>query len=328
MFMPTCFGTQLDPSLLSDTINDVLAIATRLLDTRFVAVSRVEGATCTVMAVIDKQRRVRPGTTSQLDDTLCARMLEQNQPLQIDDVRLLPAASQVAVCLLDIPIEAYLGVPLRLEVGRVFGSLWAAHEAPYQFSPADVRMLSLLARLLTHEIEAAAAQRHHKRIEQVMATQANIDPMTGLFSRDGFLHALAEEAAWRHQFPHAYTVAVLGLGAYTSADPRKTEAVHQGFADMLMRTARLVDYCGRIDDLSYAVLLPNTTVHESQDWQQRIRAEVDAWNRVHRSVNMTFDVTLGIADSHEAPGWNHGIPAVLERAQQRMREVKNDTARE
>jgi GGDEF domain-containing protein len=323
MFMPDSFGMQLDSGVLSDTINDILGIAARLFTTRIVAVSRIEGTTCTVMALIDQQRQLRPGTILHIDDTFCVHMLEQNQPWQIDDAAALPEAQQRASHALGIPLQAYLGVPLRLPAGRVFGSLWAADSEPHSFSTADVRMLSLLARLLTYELEYSATQQHRKRIEQVMATQVNIDPLTGLFSREGFLSALNEEATWRHRFPDAYTVAVLALQMDTpELESSKAEVIHQGLADILMRTARLVDYCGRIDDATYAVLLPNTTMGESTDWQQRLRTEIDAWNRVHRSVDLTFDIVLGIADSHETLDWSQSSSAVLERAQQRMLESR------
>lgn len=84
MLMPTDWGAQPDSGLFLATLDEVLGTAARLLATRMVAVSRVEGTTCTLMGVIDHKRQIRPGTVLHIDDTFCAQMLEQNAPLQIN----------------------------------------------------------------------------------------------------------------------------------------------------------------------------------------------------------------------------------------------------
>ncbi len=308
MLMPTDWGAQPDSDLFLATLDEVLGTAARLFATRMVAVSRMEGTTCTLMAVIDHKRQIRPGTVLHLDDTLCAQMLEQNAPLQINDISALPNAKQYTINPLNIPVNAYLGVPLCLANGRVFGSLWTIDSRPYAFTPSDVRMLSLLARSLTHELESAVQHQHDMRIQQLQATHADIDPLTGILGCDGFKQALRDIAAQPAHAP--YSVVVVKINPLTPSRIR-SDIAHQGLVDALMRTVRLVDCCGRIDDSMYAVLLPNTTEADSQTWQQRVCAEVDAWNRVHRNVDLVFEIVLGAADSSQGAD-------VLERARKQI----------
>ncbi len=315
MLTPTNMETRPDQSLLANTLDDVLSTAARLFNTRLVGVSRIEGTSCTVMALIDHERQIRPGAVLHVDDTLCGTMLQQSEPLQINDISALPNAEDHASNPLGIPVKAYLGVPLRFNDGRVFGSLWTVNNEPYAFTPSEVRMLRLLGRSLTHELENVAAQQHQKRIEQLQATRMDIDPLTGVLGRDGFLAVIDDQSIWRST-SDAYTVAVVKLHPLTTSRAR-IDMAHQALADMIMRTMRLIDYCGRIDDMTYAVLLPQMTCTASEAWHQRLCTEIDAWNRMHRNADLAFETMLGVADSTEVVD-HHNSVQVLERARQRV----------
>ncbi len=315
MLTPPFGETRPDQSLLEDTLDDVLGTAARLFPTRLVAVSRIEGTSCTLMALVDHQRQIRPGAVLHVDETFCGTMLEQGGPLQINDIGALPNADRYATNAPGIPISAYLGVPLRFSGGRVFGSLWTVNSEPYAFTAHDVSILQLLGRSLTHALENVAEQQHHKRIEQLQAIRMDVDPLTGVLGRDGFLAVLADQSTWRPTFD-AYTVGVVKLDPLTDS-PARINMAHQALADMVMRTMRLIDYCGRIDDMTYAVLLPNTTRNTSEGWQQRLHAEIDTWNRIHREADLAFEVMLGVADSSEVDEESDSL-AVLHHARRRV----------
>lgn len=314
MLTPAYWETQPDSNAFAETLDDVLGTAARLFNTRLVAVSRVEGVHCTLVAVIDHQRQIQPGLVLPLNDTFCSAMLEHNAPLHLNNISALPNAAPPATNPLRIPIEAYLGSPLRLASGRVWGSLWTVNTEPYPFTANDVRMISLLARSLTHELETVTAQQHRKRIEQLQATRMDIDPLTGVLGHDGFHTVLNDQAIWR-QGTSAYTVAVIKLEPDTNVHG---DVVHQGLADMVMRTIRLTDYCGRIDTTTYAVLLPNTTRDESETWQQRLSVEVDTWNRMHRVAGLAFEIELVVAQSSEVAGGDEDGLLVLQHARQQL----------
>ncbi|HYI20213.1 MAG TPA: GAF domain-containing protein, partial [Solirubrobacteraceae bacterium] len=78
-------------------------------------------------------------------DTLCDRMLAGAIPNAIGDVSATPGASDAVNA---SAVGAYVGVPVRLGDGRVYGSLCCVSHGPATaLAPRDVKMLEVLARL-------------------------------------------------------------------------------------------------------------------------------------------------------------------------------------
>lgn len=320
MFKPA-LPTVARSATLSDVAEGILDVVAQLLDTRLAVVSRIESTTYTIMAVVDQHHAIQPGQIYDLSDTFCMQMLETGQPLCINDTRHAPASLGAIPNALELNIRSYLGVPLSMADGRVFGSLWAADTTARKFSDHDVALLQLFARLLTHEIDQAAETRHNERIEQVMSMQPNIDPLTGLMTRDSFAATLAREAVRRSRFGGVYAVAVLVIDHTDTGrdrnDAHTLDAVRQGLADMLMRTSRLVDCCARVDNDAFAVLFLETSAGGVSAWRERIEAAIDAWNRMHATSELALSVNIGIADCHDTPNWTNRSTEMLDLAQQR-----------
>lgn len=300
---------------LSDVVEGVLDIVARLLNTRLVAASRIEGVTYTVMAVVDRHHTLGPGQLYNVFDTFCLHMLETGQPLRIDDATQAPLPFRGIPQTLELNVRAYLGVPLLMADGRVFGSLWAADTVARSFTDDDLALLQLFARLLAPELSAHMQLRHTERLEHIQALYGSIDVQTGLLARDGFETLLAREAARRDRYGNVYAVAVLQLEP--GWHPQVGDTLHQALTDILMRTSRLVDCCARIDDHLFGVLFVETTTAGVREWRRRIDAAVDAWNRLHVARDMELRCQFGIADcmDEQVPAGQH--LALLELAMQR-----------
>lgn len=307
---------------LGDVVDGILHVVAQLLNARLAVIARVEDTTYTVMAVVDQHHAVRPGQMYNLQDTFCVHMLETGHPLHIADTLHVPGPLRCVPTLLELNVRSYIGVPLSLADGRVFGSLWAADTDAYRFDEQDLALLQLFARLLTHELDQDAQSRHQERIEQVASMQADIDPLTGLLSRTSFEAMLARETARRSRYGGVYAVAVLQIDSTPNFPPpdadHAVDSLRQGLADILMRTSRLVDCCARIDNDRFAVLFLETTASGVAAWRTRIETAIDAWNRVHAASDLALDVRIGIADCHDAPPWLRRTTAMLDLAQQRV----------
>ncbi len=113
---------------------------------------------------------VDPGPGLPLGITYCARMVAGQLPQLIPDtaaepgVRDLPATERAA-------IGAYIGVPLRLSDGTVFGSFCcASHQAQPDLTQRDVQFMEVLADLLTGELDREHQWNQTRRlIERVLA---------------------------------------------------------------------------------------------------------------------------------------------------------------
>ncbi len=307
---------------LSDVVEGILDVVARLFHTRLAVVARIESTTYTVMSVVDQHHTLRPGQIYPLHDTFCMHMLEQGQPLCISDITQAPMPFRFLPNRLELNIRSYIGVPLYMADGRVFGALWAADPGVRLFSEQDVAMLQLFARLLRHELDQDAQTRHTERIEQVQSMHTAIDQLTGLLARDSFEAALAkEDLRWSHH-GNFYAVAILTITqperAENTPGTQRCETLRQGLADILMRSSRLVDYCARIDTDEFAVLFADTTADGVEVWRTRVQSAIESWNRVHVTRGLVLNVSMGIADCYDAADQGQQNMTVLELAQQRV----------
>lgn len=105
------------------------------------------------------------GDAFPLEDTYCRRMVAGEIPNVIPDARAnsvlkdLPSAGDAAV-------RAYIGVPVQLPTGRIYGTLCCASHHPMErLEGTDVRFLRVLARLLADDLD-----RQEQPVEVAVAT--------------------------------------------------------------------------------------------------------------------------------------------------------------
>ena len=104
-----------------------------------------------------------PGTTVPRTDTLCDRMLRGRIGNVVSDVASTPGADDATR---SVGVGAYVGVPVRLVDGTVYGSLCCVSDHP---SPGlrerDARLLDVLARIIADQIDRERQQRREARLE-------------------------------------------------------------------------------------------------------------------------------------------------------------------
>jgi anti-sigma regulatory factor (Ser/Thr protein kinase) len=97
------------------------------------------------------------GTRVALDDTYCRRMLDEEIPAAVPDADAEPVLRALREVEPSRPL-AYLGVPLQLSSGRVYGTLCAASEsARDELRDRDIAFMRVLARLLADVLERPPA---------------------------------------------------------------------------------------------------------------------------------------------------------------------------
>jgi anti-sigma regulatory factor (Ser/Thr protein kinase) len=93
------------------------------------------------------------GKRVPLADTFCRRMLNEEVSPVIPDSREEPAL-QESPGTQDSPVIAYVGVPLQLSTGRVYGTLCCASDQPRQeLDERDLAFMHVLARMLSDLLE-------------------------------------------------------------------------------------------------------------------------------------------------------------------------------
>ena len=87
------------------------------------------------------------GDSLPLSDSYCVRMVNGEIPNAIPDARRHPTTRDLARAT-NGTIGSYVGVPVRLPKGDLYGSLCSASRAARPISPETVRLLSVLAGLI------------------------------------------------------------------------------------------------------------------------------------------------------------------------------------
>jgi anti-sigma regulatory factor (Ser/Thr protein kinase) len=96
------------------------------------------------------------GTRVALEDTYCRRMLDGEIPSAVPDAAAEPVLRALREAEPSRPL-AYLGVPLQLSTGRVYGTLCAAStQAHDDLRERDAAFMRVLARLLADALERPA----------------------------------------------------------------------------------------------------------------------------------------------------------------------------
>jgi hypothetical protein len=141
------------PLVLSETpphIDEALSVCREVLDMDVAYLSSIDGEEQEILHVAGDgdEIEIRPGRTISLADTYCARMLLG----QIDN---LVADAGAEPELVDVAgPAAYVGVPLELHDGSIFGTLCAASGQPRpDLAERDVRFVRVLARVLAAELD-------------------------------------------------------------------------------------------------------------------------------------------------------------------------------
>ncbi|WP_029214437.1 GAF domain-containing protein [Kallotenue papyrolyticum] len=297
---------------LDEIIDGLLHVIAQLLNPRLTAIARIETPLYTIMAAVDRKHQIRAGQTYPLTHTFCLYMLERERPLRINDVAQANLPLRSIPTRLDLPLHAYLGVPLLLHDGRVFGSLWVADDQPRAWSASDVGLLELIARLLTHELSRDALLRHQERVTQSSRGQSTPDTLTGLPAWNELRRFLSPTS--RRSAP---ALAVIALEPALGSE-HLTPLARQELAGLLMRTARMVDWCARADDDLFVVLFPDGEGMSA--WQLRMTTALRLWNRIHAPQHLALHAYIGIADWHEVADEPDPLSALLELARSRVRE--------
>jgi PAS domain S-box-containing protein len=107
--------------------------------------------------------------------------------------------------------RSYIGVPVRLPGGSVYGTLCAIDPASHPFTPAETQLLEVLAHLLASAVEREREQSTRDRLEQELQQQ-----------RDFGLQVMN----------------TMGQGLYTADSAGRFEYVNPAFARLLRTTER------------------------------------------------------------------------------------------
>jgi diguanylate cyclase (GGDEF)-like protein len=222
-------------------------------------VTRTKDDDWIVMIADDHHYQVVPGAVFRWPDTFCYRMVNGLGPNIAPDVNRIPAYVDAPIGR-QLPIAAYIGLPLTGIDGSLFGTLCAIDPLPQPESiEAEKEFICLQARLLStllHLEQQSSNISLELRNEQ---KKSQIDELTGIYNRRGWDNhiAIEEERCQRYNSPASIVMVDLDGLKDTNDRLGHAEGDHliQEMAACLRSVVRPFDIVARIGGDEFALLI-------------------------------------------------------------------------
>ena len=239
------------------------------------SVSRYDGERQVYLHVLDDAYGTGPGDSHAWDTSLCQHTV-RGAPQVAPDVAAVPVYAAEGITR-DLPIGAYVGIPLQSGEGRLFGTICGLD--PRRQDPGLLMrgpLLRLLGALLTSVLQADLARDASRRAAEAALAEADTDRLTGLHNRRGWDRRLAAAAERCRRFGDPATVVVVDLDGLKQVNDSRGHAAGD---ELIQRTGRVlraqlrdVDVVARLGGDEFAVLALGTAPAHAQLLVARLRA--------------------------------------------------------
>ncbi len=221
-------------------------------------VTRTEGEDWIVLSADDREYGVVKGDVFDWSESLCARMVRGEGPQVAPDVSAVPAYAAAPLAR-RLQIGAYLGVPLILDDGSLFGTLCALDRVPCDPRVADdLALIELQALLLSKLLNAELRLQEMGRTAERLQSEASRDVLTRLYNRRGWdeLIVVEEERCRRYGHPACLlSVDVDDLKVINDSQGHSAgDELLRRAADALVKATRSTDVVARLGGDEFGVL--------------------------------------------------------------------------
>ena len=279
-------------------------------------VSRADNEDWVVLAAEGAGYGVRQGDVFRWADTFCSRMVRGEGPRVAPRTADVPAYAALPLAS-ELPVGAYVGVPLVDAEGRLFGTLCGINPEPMPSSIADEQPMvevfaDMLSGLLSAELNTTALTRE----AETARSEALTDALTGLANRRGWEQALAAEEERCRRYGATACVAAIeldGLQSPASGEARQAALVRA--AQALRQTVRKPDTLARLEDDRFVVLGVECTTAEAMALLRRLEQGIQG---------AELSAALGMAMRNRSSGlfetFDRAIDAMVEHRDARARD--------
>jgi len=253
----------------------VLSLLRDRFGLRLWMMTRVEERDWIVLQVEDRGYNVAEGTVLQWADSFCSRMVRGRGPrVAIDADRVAAYAS--APIAQQLPIGAYVGVPIHTASGQLFGTLCAIDPDPQDAAlEAELPLIELLARLLGTILSADLNSLESDRQLERARRDSTIDGLTHLYNRRAWEQALELEEGRARRYGIPCCVAIVDLDGLKQANDIRGHA----YGDALIVTAsrclesavRSNDFVARLGGDEFGILAADCGEIDASQLIDRVR---------------------------------------------------------
>jgi diguanylate cyclase (GGDEF)-like protein len=280
-------------------------------------VSRADNEDWVVLTAEDHGYGVKSGDVFRWADTFCSRMVSGDGPRVAPRAVDVPAYAALPFTR-QLPIGAYVGVPLVDAEGQLFGTLCGLNPRPMPATLVNEQpMVEVLADMLSGLLSAELASTAMAREAETARSEALTDALTGLANRRGWEVALAAEEERCRRYGATACVVAIELDGMKAPgiSSEASDAVLVRAAQALRQTVRKPDTLARLDDDRFVVLGVECTTAEAMALLRRLEQGVQG---------AELSAALGMAMRNRSSGlfetFDRAIDAMVEHRDARARD--------
>ena len=137
-----------------------------------------------------------------------------------------------------------------------------------------------------------------KSMEAELQYLSTVDPQTGVLNRTALIEVGSRELKRAMRYHRSLSVAIVKLkhkNIFDAMSDDFTDAVLHDIIQMCRKVMRSVDYLGRIGDIEFAMILPETQISNLPFLIKRLNEHIDAYNK-GAGLKDAIDLVYGGAD--------------------------------
>ncbi len=271
--------------------NEVLKFLRKRLGFDLWMVTRVDHEDWIVLTALDHGYGVTPGQFFQWTDSFCCQMVNDLGPRIAPDSKEVPAYAAAPIGQ-QVPIGAYIGVPLLRNDGSLFGTLCAIDSQPQPEAIIDeLPVVEMLASLLTTILEKELAVEAERKLAEHARASALSDPLTGLYNLRGWEGLADQEVRRCQRYGNPATLYSIDLDNLKQVNDREGhaagDAVLRRVAATLKSIARDSDIIARLGGDEFWLMAVECERTAATSLANRLRQALEA-QAISASIGAAF----------------------------------------
>ena len=236
-------------------------------------VTRTSGEDWVALVVEDQGYGVKSGDVFKWSDSFCSRMVAGRGP-RISPESVKVQAYAEAPIARQVPIGAYVGVPLHYADGKLFGTLCAIDPYPQpELIERELPQIEMLASMLEKVLEGELVANLEHRISERTEAEALVDPQSGLYNRRGWEELVAAEEHRCRRYSHRAAVFAVNVEELVagSTDQTVADKLLQSTARILLNHTRRSDVVARVSEGQFLLLAVECHEEDAEQIVQRLQ---------------------------------------------------------
>ncbi|PSF38188.1 sensor domain-containing diguanylate cyclase [Aphanothece hegewaldii CCALA 016] len=280
---------------------EVLKYLSQRLNFNLWMVTRTEGSDWIVLKAEDHGYGVKEGTVFRWADSFCSQMVAGRGPRIAPCASAVPAYAATPIAQ-QVTIGAYVGIPLLLESGALFGTLCAIDPSPQsQAIAAELPLIELLARLLCSLLDNDLKLTEQIRRTERAKVEAMTDVLTGIYNRRGWEQLLTAEENRCRSYGNSACVVSIDLDDLKKVNDTYGHAsgdiLIRNAAQIIKSTIRKQDIVARIGGDEFVILLVDAGCEDGSIIVERLHTQLFTQG-VRASIGLAFrNPSLGLGNA-------------------------------